>query len=45
MERHRLRQFAIAERLAGEREFDRELLIACGATADTSEAGVTTARG
>jgi HD domain-containing protein len=27
MERHCLRQFAIAERVAGDREFDRELLI------------------
>ena len=27
MERHCLRQFAIAERLAGDREFDRELLL------------------
>jgi hypothetical protein len=27
MERHSLRQFAIAERLAGDREFDRELLL------------------
>jgi hypothetical protein len=27
MERHCLRQFAIAERLAGDRAFDRELLL------------------
>jgi hypothetical protein len=47
MERHCLRQFAIAERLAGDREFDRELLLrACwlhdtGLYSDSSDPYVT----